>query len=74
MTPGLATDRWRSALGCLRAMVAFLLYAYCVGVPSSRQVAKRTRVVSANQHPDHDSICEFRKPTWRPLAGFYCRC
>ena len=48
-------------------MVKLLLYAYCVGVPSSRRIEKSTyevipfRVLSANQHPDHDTISEFRK-------------
>ena len=48
-------------------MTKLLLYAYCVGVPSSRRIEKSTyevipfRVLSANQHPDHDTISEFRK-------------
>jgi transposase len=48
-------------------MVKLLLYAYCVGVPSSRKIEKSTydvipfRVLSANQYPDHDTISEFRK-------------
>jgi transposase len=46
-------------------MTALLLYAYCVGVPSSRQIEKRSyedvafRMLTANRHPDHDSICAF---------------
>lgn len=60
-----------------RVMVALLLYAYCVGVPSSRQIEKRTyedlafRVVAANQHPDHDSICEFRKRHLEALGRLF---
>jgi len=48
-------------------MTKLLLYAYCIGVPSSRRIEKSTyevipfRVLSANQHPDHDTIAEFRK-------------
>jgi len=48
-------------------MTKLLLYAYCIGVPSSRRIEKSTyevipfRVLSANQHPDHDTISEFRK-------------
>ena len=48
-------------------MVKLVLYAYCVGVPSSRKIEKSTydvipfRVLSADQHPDHDTIAEFRK-------------
>jgi len=50
-----------------RMMTALLFYAYCTGVPSSRQIEKRNyedvafRVVAANRQPDHDSIFEFRK-------------
>jgi transposase len=48
-------------------MVKLMLYAYCVGVPASRRIEKSTydvipfRVLSANQHPDHDTIADFRK-------------
>jgi transposase len=60
-----------------RMMTALLLYAYCVGVPSSRQIEKRThedvafRVLAANQHPDHDSICAFRKRHLKSLADLF---
>lgn len=43
-------------------MVKLLLYAYCVGVPSSRKIEKKTyedigfKVFEANQRPDHDTI------------------
>ena len=58
-------------------MTALLFYAYCTGVPSSRQIEKRTyedvafRVIAANTHPDHDSICEFRKRHLKALAGLF---
>jgi transposase len=58
-------------------MTALLFYAYCTGVPSSRQIEKRThedvafRVIAANKHPDHDSICEFRKRHLKALAGLF---
>ena len=48
-------------------MVKLLFYAYCVGVPSSRKIEKSTydvipyRILSTDQHPDHDTIAEFRK-------------
>jgi transposase len=48
-------------------MTKLLLYAYSIGVPSSRRIEKSTyevipfRVLSANQHPDYDTISEFRK-------------
>lgn len=50
-----------------RMMVTLLLYAYCVGVPSSRKIERRThediafRVLAANNHPDHKCISEFRR-------------
>jgi transposase len=56
-------------------MTALLLYAYCIGVPSSRQIEKRTyedvafRMITANRHPDHDSICAFRKGHLQALAA-----
>jgi len=58
-------------------MTALLFYAYCTGVPGSRQIEKRThedvafRVIAANRHPDHDSICEFRKRHLKALAGLF---
>jgi transposase len=58
-------------------MTALLLYAYCTGVPSSRQIEKKThedvafRVIAANRHPDHDSICYFRKRHLKVLAGLF---
>jgi transposase len=48
-------------------MVSLVLYGYCVGIPSSRKIEKATyeqvpfRVLAANQHPDHDTICTFRR-------------
>src|SRR5690606_21488647 len=46
-------------------MVALLLYAYAVGVPSSRKIERRThediafRVIAGGTHPDHTRISEF---------------
>ncbi len=48
-------------------MVKLLLYAYCVGVPGSRQIEKKTyedvafRVLASGYHPDHTAIAKFRK-------------
>src|SRR5258706_14263005 len=42
-----------------RMMVALLLYAYAVGIPSSRQIEKKThednafRVLAGGNYPDH---------------------
>lgn len=58
-------------------MVSLLLYAYCKGVPSSRKIEEGThqvvgfRVVSADQHPDHDTISEFRKRHLQALAALF---
>jgi transposase len=48
-------------------MLKLLLYGYCVGVISSRRIEKACwddvafRVLSADQHPDHQSIARFRR-------------
>ncbi len=48
-------------------MVKLLIYGYCMGKPSSRKLERASyeevgyRVLCAEQHPDHDSIAEFRK-------------
>lgn len=58
-------------------MVALLIYAYCVGKPSSRRIERATyedvafRVLSGDQHPDHDSIAAFRKQHLSALAGLF---
>jgi transposase len=58
-------------------MVGLLLYAYAVGMPSSRKIEQATyhsipfRVLTANQQPDHDTIADFRKRHLRTLAGLF---
>ena len=48
-------------------MVKVLFYGYCVGVVASRKIEAATydhvafRYLAANEHPDHDSIAEFRR-------------
>jgi transposase len=60
-----------------RLMVALLLYGYCVGVRSSRQIEKKThedvafRVLAAETHPDHVSISEFRRVHRERLAELF---
>ena len=60
-----------------RMMVALLLYGYCVGKPSSRRLERATyedvafRVLSGDQHPDHDSLADFRKRHLRALSGLF---
>jgi transposase len=58
-------------------MVKLLVYGYCIGKVSSRKLEKATyehvafRVLACNQHPDHDSIAEFRKRHLQELAGLF---
>jgi transposase len=58
-------------------MVKLLLYAYCTGKPSSRQIERATyeevpyRVLAANQHPDHDTLAAFRQQHLPALAGLF---
>ncbi len=58
-------------------MVKLLIYAYCIGRPSSRAIEQATyrdiafRVLATNQHPDHDTIAEFRKRHLEALAGLF---
>lgn len=60
-----------------RMMVKVLLYAYCVGVPSSRKIASRLeediafRVLAANNTPDFRTISDFRKEHLTSLAGLF---
>lgn len=58
-------------------MVKLLLYAYCIGRPSSRRIERATyedvafRVLAADQHPDHASLAEFRKRHLAALAALF---
>jgi len=60
-----------------KMMTGLLLYAYCVGLPSSRKIEQATyyqvpfRVLTAGQHPDHDTIAAFRKRHLNALSGFF---
>ena len=48
-------------------LLALLVYSYCVGMFSSRQIERPShtdvavRLLCANTHPDHDTICAFRR-------------
>lgn len=58
-------------------MVSLLLYGYCVGVASSRKIERATyeqvpfRVLAADQHPDHDTICTFRRRHLEALSELF---
>ncbi len=48
-------------------LLALLVYSYCTGIFSSRQIERSShtdvavRFLYANTHPDHDTICTFRR-------------
>jgi transposase len=58
-------------------MVALLFYGYATGVFSSRKLERETydsvafRYVAANQHPDHDTIANFRKRFLKELSALF---
>jgi transposase len=58
-------------------MVRVLLYGYATGVYSSRKIQLRTyedvafRFLSADAHPDHSTLAEFRKRHLNALAGLF---
>jgi len=60
-----------------KMMVGLLFYAYCIGLPSSRKIEKATheqvafRILTADQHPDHDTVADFRKRHLKELSGLF---
>ena len=60
------SDGWGAAAYDPGMIVAILLYAYCLGLRSSRRIARALeedvgfRVVVANRQPDFRTICRFR--------------
>lgn len=58
-------------------LTRLLLYGYCVGVTSSRRIERAThddvafRYLAADQHPDHDTIADFRREHLEVLAGLF---
>lgn len=60
-----------------RLLVGLLVYGYCVGVRSSRKIEKATyesvpfRVLTANQHPDHATVAEFRRRHLEALSRLF---
>src|SRR5215212_882940 len=59
-------DGWGRAAHDPAMMVALFVYAYAIGVRSSRAIERRCqedvafRVITANQAPDHATIARFR--------------
>ena len=60
-----------------RMMVKVLVYAYSIGVPSSRRMEKRLhedigfRVLAANNTPDFRTISDFRKEHLEAVGGLF---
>jgi transposase len=58
-------------------MVRVLLYGYATGVYSSRKIQTKSyddvafRFLSADEHPDHSTLAEFRKRHLAALAGLF---
>lgn len=57
-----------------RMMLALLIYCYANGIFGSRRIERATyrdvgvRFVAANTHPDHDTICAFRRENAAAIA------
>jgi transposase len=60
-----------------RMMTLLLLYAYCIGVVSSRRIERSCyedlafRVLTGNQQPDHSRISEFRRRNLEVLSELF---
>ena len=57
-----------------RMMLALLIYCYANGIFGSRRIERATyrdigvRYVASNAHPDHDTICAFRRNNFEAVA------
>jgi transposase len=60
-----------------RMVVRLLIYGYCRGVASSRRIERATyedvafRYLAADEHPDHDTIADFRKEHLAQLSQLF---
>jgi transposase len=58
-------------------LLTVLLYGYATGVFSSRKLERATydsvafRFIAANQHPDHDTIANFRRRFLKEIEGLF---
>jgi len=74
---GYRSDGWGRAAYEPKMMTALLLYAYCLGEQSSREIEKACevdvafRVVAGNERPDHTTICRFRSEHEESLRGLF---
>jgi transposase len=70
-------DGWGRAAYDPQMMVSLLLYAYCLGVRSSRQIERACevdvafRVITGNQKPDYSTICRFRSQNEEELGMLF---
>ena len=62
-----------------RLLLGLLIYSYATGVFASRQIERATydsvavRLLCADTHPDHDTICTFRRVHRELLAGSFAQ-
>jgi transposase len=60
-------------------MLALLIYSYANGIFSSRRIERATyrdlgvRFLTGDTHPDHDTICSFRRQNEKLIAKFFVR-
>ncbi len=60
-----------------KMMLQLLIYCYANGIFSSRRIERATyrdvavRFLAANTHPDHDTICTFRRENFEALAAAF---
>jgi transposase len=60
-----------------RMLLGLLIYSYATGVFSSRQIERATyenvavRLLCADTHPDHDTLCAFRRENTALLGGCF---
>jgi transposase len=60
-------------------MLGLLIYSYATGIFASRQIERAThenvavRLLCADTHPDHDTICTFRRSHGELLAGSFAQ-
>lgn len=58
-------------------MLALLVYCYCNGIFSSRKIERATyrdvavRYLTADTHPDHDTICKFRRENTTAISAAF---
>jgi transposase len=62
-----------------RMMLAVLIYCYSHGIFGSRRIEAATyshlsvRYLAGNTHPDHDTICKFRRENFEAIASCFLR-